>query len=221
MNKWHYVYVLLSEIDHHFYVVYTTDLRKRLDEHKAGKVLSTKKRLPVNLVIGNVLSNQADATRRERYLKTAWGKRYIRSKLKNLSHGVNSQPGPYFITICTKDQLCTLGYIVTSDMRLSQIGKIADDCWKEIPQHFPIVRLDTFVIMPNHLHGIINIKNAGAPITKTSVGVEYIQPLPARSKKRNRYQHLTPKSVRSIVRSFKAAVTRKVHDDGLVNSQSV
>ncbi len=79
----YYVYVLLSEKDNQFYTGYTSDLEKRLREHNEGKVASTRRRRPFRLVYWEGCLNQQDATRREKYLKTAWGKRYIKNRLQN------------------------------------------------------------------------------------------------------------------------------------------
>ena len=79
----YYTYILQSEKDKQFYTGYTNDLKKRLIEHNLGKVVSTKNRLPVKLVYYEACLNQQDATHREKYLKTAWGKRYIKKRLKN------------------------------------------------------------------------------------------------------------------------------------------
>lgn len=68
-----------------------------------------------------------------------------------------SQNGVYFVTICTQNKKLFFGDIVDDNMNLSEIGKIAYRCWEEIPQHFPFVLLDAFVIMPNHIHGVIII----------------------------------------------------------------
>ena len=68
----------------------------------------------------------------------------------------------YFVTICTKDRKLFFGNIVKEKMQLTKIGKVAEKFWLEIPNHFPFVELDEFVIMPNHIHGIIEIaKNVG------------------------------------------------------------
>ncbi len=72
-----------------------------------------------------------------------------------------SQPGAYFITICTKNRECLFGNVVDGKMMLNDAGQIAQNCWLEIPDHYPNVILDEFVIMPNHIHGIIII-NVGA-----------------------------------------------------------
>lgn len=84
----YYVYVLQSEIDGKFYVGYTENLEQRFKEHNEGKVISTRKRKPLKLVYYKFCFNQTDATIREKYLKTAWGKRHIKNRIKNY-HGVN------------------------------------------------------------------------------------------------------------------------------------
>jgi putative endonuclease len=69
------------------YVGYTKDIENRLIYHNTGKVSSTKNRLPLTLIYYEVCLNQQDATHREKYLKTSWGKRYIKSRLKNYLTG--------------------------------------------------------------------------------------------------------------------------------------
>jgi len=66
-----------------------------------------------------------------------------------------SRNGVYFITICTKNRKYHFGHIDNGTMILSAIGQIAHDCWAQIPAHFPYVTLGEFVVMPNHVHGII------------------------------------------------------------------
>jgi len=78
-----YTYILQSKKDKQLYTGYTDDLKERLKLHNAGKVVSTKNRLPLRLVYYEACLNQQDATHREKYLKTSWGKRYIKARLKN------------------------------------------------------------------------------------------------------------------------------------------
>ncbi len=68
-----------------------------------------------------------------------------------------SKNGFYFITICTIDRIFFFGDIVDAEMKLSPIGDCAQNCWVEIPSHFPFVKLYEFVVMPNHIHGILQI----------------------------------------------------------------
>ena len=87
MGKYYYVYVLCSELDGNFYTGYATDLSKRVEDHNSGKVYSTRKRKPLKLVYWEGCLNQQDATRREKYLKTAWGKRYLKNRIKDYLTG--------------------------------------------------------------------------------------------------------------------------------------
>ena len=70
-----------------------------------------------------------------------------------------SQAGAYFVTICTQNKVPVLGEIVEGVMRLNRFGNVVNKCWLEIPHHFPDVEIDAFVIMPNHMHGIIVLIN--------------------------------------------------------------
>lgn len=80
-----------------------------------------------------------------------------------------AQAGLYFITICCQNRECLFGNIINGEMILNDAGNIANECWLAIPNHFPNVVLHEFVIMPNHIHGIIELK------TK-SVGAENFPP---------------------------------------------
>ena len=68
-----------------------------------------------------------------------------------------SGPGAYFVTICVQGRECLLGSVVGSDIRLSELGSIADSCWRELPSHYPYIVIEDFVVMPNHLHGIVSL----------------------------------------------------------------
>ncbi|NOX38685.1 MAG: hypothetical protein GXO78_14235 [Calditrichaeota bacterium] len=112
-----------------------------------------------------------------------------------------SQPGAYFITICTHDRQWLFGHIVNGKMKLNALGKIAHQCWLAIPDHFPRTRLDEFVIMPNHVHGIIWIvddPNRENVVVK-NVGAKNVSPLRPRG---------TSRTIGSIVRGFKIGVTK-------------
>jgi REP element-mobilizing transposase RayT len=68
-----------------------------------------------------------------------------------------AQAGAYFVTVCTKDRACLFGDVVDGEMRSNEFGQIAEWTWHDLPNHVPAIVLDTFVIMPNHVHGIILI----------------------------------------------------------------
>ncbi|NGP90216.1 GIY-YIG nuclease family protein [Fodinibius halophilus] len=80
--SFHYVYLLESKNDGNWYTGYTRDLRKRLQQHRQGKVPSTKHRLPITLIYFEGCKSKSDALAHERYLKSGPGKRYLRNRLK-------------------------------------------------------------------------------------------------------------------------------------------
>ena len=71
-----------------------------------------------------------------------------------------SLPGKYFVTICTQGKKKWFGNVINSKMYLSEIGHIASQVWYEIPVHFPFIGLDAFIIMPDHIHGIVVINRS-------------------------------------------------------------
>lgn len=82
MNKFYFTYVLQSKKTGNFYTGYTTDLRKRLNEHNKGKSGYTKGRGPYMLIYYEACTDEDDAKAREKYLKAGRGKRYLKSRLK-------------------------------------------------------------------------------------------------------------------------------------------
>lgn len=78
-----YVYVLQSQLDNNLYIGCTVDLKKRLELHNAKKVTSTKKRVPFALIYYEAYLNPKDAYKREKYMKTQWGRNFIRKNLCN------------------------------------------------------------------------------------------------------------------------------------------
>ncbi len=91
-----------------------------------------------------------------------------RNRLKNYDY---SQNGNYFITICTKDRINYFGEIIDGEMILNKYGKIANKYWMEIPLHYKNIFIDEFIIMPNHIHGIIIIDRNRYEI-EGEIGVE-------------------------------------------------
>jgi REP element-mobilizing transposase RayT len=70
-----------------------------------------------------------------------------------------AQDGGYFITINTKENMCLFGEIVEEAMQLNPAGEMVQACWLELAERYPTCELDAYVVMPNHLHGIIFINN--------------------------------------------------------------
>jgi len=68
-----------------------------------------------------------------------------------------AQAGAYFVTMCTQDRACPLGDVVGEEVRLSDAGSMIQAAWEEMSDHYPGAETDAFVVMPNHIHGIIVI----------------------------------------------------------------
>jgi REP element-mobilizing transposase RayT len=83
--------------------------------------------------------------------------RIATSRLKGWDYG---EAGYYFITICTQDKHLWFGEIQNCEMRRSFLGEIAYQYWLDIPKHFPQASLDEFIVMPNHVRGIIVLNAA-------------------------------------------------------------
>jgi len=119
--------------------------------------------------------------------------------------------GAYFITICTLGRRCILGEVVDGEMQCSRYGRVVVECWEAIPNHFSTVDIDAFVVMPNHVHGII-------VISRDSDVAENNE----HSGDPNRAQHAAPLqqlsrrasagSLSAVVRSFKAASSKRINE---------
>ena len=103
-----------------------------------------------------------------------------------------SQPGAYFVTICTADRQCIFGEIMDGEMQLNKNGIIVAEQWAGLPSHHANVSLDEFVIMPNHIHGIICLSDT----SQSSVGAGF---QPAHSSPPTKSNHGLPE----ITRGFK------------------
>jgi putative transposase len=71
-----------------------------------------------------------------------------------------TQPGAYFVTICTQNRACLFGEVVCGKMQSNDAGRMVQTVWKEIPVYYAGVAIDAFVVMPNHIHGIIVLVGA-------------------------------------------------------------
>jgi putative transposase len=108
--------------------------------------------------------------------------------------------GLYFLTICPHEKRCIFGQIIDGQAVLSRAGVIVRECWIGIPEHFSQARLHEFVIMPNHLHGIVEVCG--------KLGRSGAASLRGRNP-----TSVAPGSLGAIVRSFKGAATKRVHED--------
>jgi putative transposase len=111
-----------------------------------------------------------------------------------------AQPGAYFITIVTQGRKFLFGEIANQEMRSNDYGRVADEGWHAIPEHFRNVELGAYVIMPNHVHGIVLINDRN---DDAGTGTIY-------RARTEQFQKPVVGSIPTIVRTFKAAVTRRL-----------
>jgi putative transposase len=132
-------------------------------------------------------------------------------RLKNYDY---SQNGAYFITICTKNRIDHFGKIENEEMRLSEIGEIAKHFWEEIPNSFTNVQLDQFVVMPNHIHGIIMLLNNGNNNFNMQEEKDIQSAAGLSSRVHSNIHPLIKNSISSIINHYKGNVKRWCNKSG-------
>jgi putative transposase len=127
-----------------------------------------------------------------------------------------SQAGAYFVTIVTYQRDCLFGKIENEIMVLNDFGKIADECWRAIPEHFPNVELGVHVIMPNHAHGVIAIHDdeSASHLGMTDDDGRGAAMLRPYANATNDHKiNVKPGSLGAIVRSYKSAVSYRINKE--------
>ena len=111
-----------------------------------------------------------------------------------------AEAGAYFITVCTFNRDCLLGEILEHEMALNWAGRIVLECWNDLVNHYPYIETDEFVVMPNHVHGIVVLADElRTSVTADNVGAG-LKPAPTR-------RHALPE----IVRAFKSFSSRRIN----------
>jgi REP-associated tyrosine transposase len=116
-----------------------------------------------------------------------------------LRHYDYSSAGAYFVTICAKDRECIFGNVVDGEIFLNTWGDIVQACWNDLTAHYPWVMTDAFVVMPNHVHGIVRISDDH----NDNVGAGF-KPAPTTKPPK---RHGIPE----IVRAFKTFSARRIN----------
>lgn len=150
-------------------------------------------------------------------------------------------PAIYYVTICTQNRVHYFGNIKNGKIILSSIGEIANKHWFDIPYHFPFIELINFVVMPNHIHGLLqihdnddNIRNGSGQSTEMSQpadttqstvdtlhatslrGIDQYPNISNATNKNELMSGISPKrgSLPSVLRSYKSAVSKSAHENG-------
>lgn len=131
-------------------------------------------------------------------------KNQFRIETARLSSWNYSLPGYYFVTICVKDRLPAFGRMNGIAVLLNPLGKIVFSSWQELSSHHNKIDPDLIVIMPDHVHGIVIIKESGV----SNISFQNSE---------NVHSNMAPDSLEVVIRSFKSAVTRWAHANDYSN----
>lgn len=119
-----------------------------------------------------------------------------------------SQAGAYFVTACARGRKCLFGEVVDGQMHLSVFGEMVARCWDDLPRHYPTVELDAFVVMPNHVHGIVVLTDGvGAGLRPAPTSNENTI-----SPQENGETVTGPRPLSEIVRAFKSFSSRRINE---------
>jgi REP element-mobilizing transposase RayT len=128
-----------------------------------------------------------------------------------------TQVGAYYVTMVTHDRECLFGEVVDGEMRLNEIGRVVSQVWQRLPMHFRNIELDGFVIMPNHVHGIVvivrELTHAGdarrgkalADANASRIADANADALPLHG--------TPPRSLNAVVQNFKSITARRIHQN--------
>ncbi len=114
-------------------------------------------------------------------------------------------PGAYFITTCTHQRVHLFGEVVDGTMRLNEAGRLVEWTWNDLPNHVPNIILDAFVIMPNHVHGIIVITDTVGSVVGAGSEPALTEPAPTTAPATKRY------ALPEIVRQLKTFSARRIN----------
>ena len=129
-----------------------------------------------------------------------------------------SSAGAYFLTVCTKDRECMFGDVVDGKMGLNEFGKFAHKCWEQIEKLHDFIILDEFVIMPNHVHGILFIEHPMSAVetrqwrVSTTVHVSTTDGGTSNIGNVSKFGQLPKKSIASVINHYKGFITKRLRE---------
>ena len=121
-----------------------------------------------------------------------------------------SQAGAYFVTLITQGRECLFGQVVQDEMELSDVGRLVAEEWQKLPLRFPHVTLDASMVMPNHLHGVIVIGDAGKGEASARSGIVNINAASADASPLRPIGTLSG-SLGAVIQNFKSTSSRRVN----------
>ncbi len=131
------------------------------------------------------------------------------ARLQNWNYGTD---GAYFITICTKNRIHYFGKCEDSKMKLSTEGAIVQGFWHEIPKHFPFVTLGEFIVMPNHIHGVLILDKERHKVESIQDSIDTTPKLLIdKTIGQTRLRNQGNDTVSSIIGSYKSVCTKHIN----------
>ena len=112
------------------------------------------------------------------------------------------QAGAYFVTVVTRGRMTLLGDVIDGEMRLNDTGRMISQLWEWLETRYPYVRLDEYVVMPNHLHGVIALGDLDAGGSRTA---------PTHGRNSRRVNSAPRKSLGKLVGAFKTVTTKQAN----------
>lgn len=156
-------------------------------------------------------------------MKQSDPQRYQRASIRLKDYDY-TRPGAYYITIVSHDRECRFGEIIAGAMQLNRTGRIIANFWQKIPRHFRYTGLDVWVVMPNHIHGIIvihdhvnDINGGRGEAFIVTPEISYKNASPLQASLRSPQQPLPrpigtkPGSLAAMVQNFKSITTRRIN----------
>ncbi len=129
------------------------------------------------------------------------------TRLRNWDYSAN---GYYYLTICTQNRIKYFGDVISGGIILSKISKMTYQYWQEIPGYLPFARLDEFVVMPNHVHGIVIIERSETVVETQDIAS--LQQMPSQPGTKFGPQS---KNIASIIRGFEIGVTKHAANNNI------
>ena len=117
-----------------------------------------------------------------------------------------SQDGIYFLTFCCYKKQCFLWEIIEGKMVLNEYGKIVEKCWSDIPEHFDNIELWEFIVMPNHVHWIVQIVWHSLVGTADLLSLQWDKP-------HSKWQNRTKMILSKVIQWHKSSVTRRIRQE--------
>ena len=155
--------------------------------------------------------------RNQSNMKTSMKRKLPKRKANRMKGYDYSQDNLYFVTSCVRNMICCFGKIESNEMILNEYGKIAYRQWYWLSEQYPYVRLHEFVVMPNHIHGIIEINRNGRPVP-VRTGLDLSVRIKSLSQLMGAYKTTTSKQIHLL--GYESFAWQRSFHDHIIRNQN-